>query len=37
MLFKGRDLIGKAITSYDAGKKFDLVKVLILIRRVINC
>ncbi|WP_017301643.1 PRC-barrel domain-containing protein [Nodosilinea nodulosa] len=28
-MFKGRDLIGKAIVSYDAGEKFDLVKDLI--------
>ncbi len=28
-MFKGRDLIGKAIVSYDAGEKFDVVKDLI--------
>ncbi|HSM82203.1 MAG TPA: PRC-barrel domain-containing protein, partial [Nodosilinea sp.] len=28
-MFKGRDVIGKAIVSYDAGEKFDVVKDLI--------
>jgi uncharacterized protein YrrD len=28
-MFRGRDLIGKTIVSYDAGEKFDLVKDLI--------
>jgi uncharacterized protein YrrD len=28
-MFKGRDMIGKAIVSYDAGEKFDLVKDLV--------
>jgi uncharacterized protein YrrD len=28
-MFKGRDIIGKSIVSYDAGEKFDVVEDLI--------